>query len=132
MAARTSLTPAATAETSTKWRLVWPETIEAIVVLPVPGRSPQQQRHRLVALDQPPQRRPGREQVLLADELVEVARAHPHRQRRGVVGVAGERAARRALRGQRSGPSYAKRPSIASTLSGRSVGDDAQETPASR
>ena len=37
MAARTSLTPAETAETSTKCRLVWPETIEAIVVLPVPG-----------------------------------------------------------------------------------------------
>ena len=37
IASRTSLTPAATAETSTKSRLVRPETIEAIVVLPVPG-----------------------------------------------------------------------------------------------
>jgi hypothetical protein len=37
MAARTSLTPAATADTSTKRRLVCRLTIEAIVVFPVPG-----------------------------------------------------------------------------------------------
>ena len=37
MAARTSLTPAETAETSTKRRSVCWLTIEAIVVLPVPG-----------------------------------------------------------------------------------------------
>jgi hypothetical protein len=43
IAARTSFTPAATADTSTKRRLVWPETIEAMVVFPVPG-GPQSSR----------------------------------------------------------------------------------------
>ena len=36
----------------------------------------------VTARDQPAQRRPDREQVLLADDLVEGARAHPHRQAR--------------------------------------------------
>ena len=66
IASRTSLTPAATAETSTKCRLVWPETIEAIVVLPVPGGP-----HSSSDIDWSPStsRRsgaPGVEQVLLA------------------------------------------------------------------
>ena len=82
MAARTSLTPAETAETSTKRRSVCRLRIEAIVVLPVPGRAPQQQRHRLVALDQLAQRRALGAQLRLADELVERARPHPYRQRR--------------------------------------------------
>ena len=60
IAARTSLTPADTAETSTNARSVWPLTIAAIVVLPGARRPPQQQRHRLVALDQLAQRRPRR------------------------------------------------------------------------
>ena len=58
------------------------------------GRPPQQQRHRLVALDQAAQRRPGGAQLLLADELVDRARSHPDRQRCRGVGV-GARATRR-------------------------------------
>src|SRR3546814_1785309 len=46
-----------------------------------------------LALDQLAQRRSGRAQLLLADELVERAGTHPHRQWGGRVRVAGERAA---------------------------------------
>ena len=85
MAARTSLTPAATADTSTKRRSVALETIDAIVVLPVPGgpHSSSEDVGWSGALDQPAQRRARRQQVLLPDELVEGARPHPHRQRAG-------------------------------------------------
>ena len=76
MTARTSLTPAVTAESSTNRRPVARLTRWASVVLPVPG-GPQRiteigddraGRHRS---DQPPQRRSGRQQVVLADHLVE-------------------------------------------------------------
>ena len=49
------------------------------------GRAVEDQRHRLVGLDQPAQRRPRTEQVLLADDLVERARPHAHGQRRARV-----------------------------------------------
>ena len=51
------------------------------------GRAAEHQRHRLVGLDQPPQRRAGAEQVLLADDLVE--RARPHRTASGAPGSTG-------------------------------------------
>jgi len=57
------------------------------------GRSPEQQRHRLVTLDEATQRRTVGEQVPLPRELVQGARPHPYRERRGGVGVAGQRAA---------------------------------------
>ena len=45
-------------------------------------RPPEEQRHRLVRLDQPPQRRAGLQEVPLPDEVVETGRPHPHRQGR--------------------------------------------------
>ena len=49
------------------------------------GRPPEDHRrrpgHPALALDQPAQRRAGDQQVLLADDLVEGARPHPHGQR---------------------------------------------------
>ena len=82
MTARTSLTPAVIAESSTKRLLVALETTYARVVLPVPG-GPQRITEdgpagppRALA-DQSAQRRAGLQQVLLADDLVEDARAHP-------------------------------------------------------
>ena len=57
------------------------------------GRTPQQQRHRLVGLDQPAQRRAGLQQVLLAHQLLEGARTHPHGERRRAVVVARQRPA---------------------------------------
>ncbi len=50
------------------------------------GRSPQHHRQRRVALDEPAQRRAAGEQVALADDLVEGARAHPHREGRDPLG----------------------------------------------
>ena len=50
---------------------------------------------RLAGLDRGPQRRALAEQVLLADELVERARAHPHRERRLARGTGGARLLRR-------------------------------------
>ena len=50
------------------------------------GRAPEDDRLQEVALDRLAQRLPGREQFLLADELVERARPHPlgeRRRRRG-------------------------------------------------
>ena len=46
-----------------------------------PGRSPQQQRREVPARDAAPERPALADEVLLADELVEVARAHPGGQR---------------------------------------------------
>ena len=68
------------------------------------GRPPEQQRHRLVALDQLAQRRPRRPQLLLADQLVERPRPHPHGQRRRRVGVARQRPTR-GLRALHPAPS---------------------------
>ena len=53
------------------------------------GRAVEDQRHRLVGLDQPAQRRPRAEQVLLADDLVERPRPHPDGERRAGVDGAG-------------------------------------------
>ena len=47
----------------------------AIVVLPVPGRAPEDHRRQPVGLDEHPQRRARAEQVLLADDLVEACGA---------------------------------------------------------
>ena len=43
---------------------------------------------RVAGLDRGPQRRALGEQVLLADEVVERPRSHPHRERRAVAGGA--------------------------------------------
>lgn len=51
--ARTRGTPAVTAESSTNRRWVARDTTDAIVVLPTPGRAPEEHRHRL-PLGQPP------------------------------------------------------------------------------
>ncbi len=59
------------------------------------GRAPQQHRHRLVALDQAPQRRSLDQQVVLAHQLVERARPHPHGERAARVGGVGQAAAAR-------------------------------------
>ena len=48
-----------------------------------PRRPPQHQRHGRIMINQLAERGAGAGQVLLADHLVQVARAHPHGQRRG-------------------------------------------------
>ena len=59
-----------------------------------PGRSPQEHRHRL-PVGEAAQRRPGREEVLLPDDLIQRARPQPHGERRlRVRGVAEGSAAR--------------------------------------
>jgi hypothetical protein len=52
----------------------------ASVVLPVPGGPHSTTDSGRVALDEPAQRRAAGQQVALADDLVEGARAHPHRE----------------------------------------------------
>ena len=116
MAARTSLTPAATAETSTNRRSGLLADDRGDGRLAGAGRSPEQQRHRLVALDQLAQRRPGGPQLLLPDELVERARPHPHGQRRRGVRVGAERPGAGHLAGRDPGagcpaPGISNRPS---------------------
>ncbi len=64
------------------------------------GRTPQEQRERLVGVDDLPQRRPGGQQVLLADELVERARPHAHGERRRRVVVVREAATTGCGRGR--------------------------------
>ena len=66
--------------------------------------APEQQRHRRSASTSRRSGEPGGEQVLLADDLVERARPHPHRERRGGVhdGASGRR--RTAPVGARSRP----------------------------
>ena len=90
MTSRTSLTPALSADSCAKRRLVALETISASVVLPGAGRPEQDQRHRRVALDQPAQRR---------------ARARAggpaRRPRPGCAGACGRRAARSGRRARR-------------------------------
>ena len=82
MTARTSLTPADSADSASNRRPVACEISDASVVLPVPGGPVE---------DAPTPRptpstsrrsgEPGAEQVVLADDLVEGGRPHPHRQR---------------------------------------------------
>ena len=82
MTARTSLTPAVIAESSTKRLLVALLTTYARVVLPVPG-GPQRITDEGPAgpaaalADEAAQRRARLEQMLLADDLVQRARTHP-------------------------------------------------------
>ena len=70
------------------------------MVLPVPGGPVQQHRRRRAALDEPPQRRTGPQQVPLPDHLVERARTHPHGQRgrrgRAAAGMATDGASSRS------------------------------------
>ena len=99
MTERTSLTPAVTAESSTKRRSAAVATRWASVVLPVPGRPPEDRRQRsrgpAGALDEPAQRAAGAQHLGLAPDLVEGAGPHPDGER----GDAGRRrAARRARR----------------------------------
>ena len=60
---------------------------------------PEEHRHGGRSLGEPPQRRARCEQVLLADDLVQAARPHPHRQR----GLGRVRATQRATGGRRPG-----------------------------
>ncbi len=46
-----------------------------------PGRSVQDRAMRMTRLDRRPQRRPGRQHMLLPDKLIQAPRPHPHRQR---------------------------------------------------
>jgi hypothetical protein len=78
--ARTSLTPAVTADSSTNAAAACRDTTAAIVVLPDPG-GPQRNTDIASPAASRPQRRPRRKQVRLTDDLVQGARAHPHRQR---------------------------------------------------
>ncbi len=91
IAARTSFTPADTAETSTNARSVCLLTIAAIVVFPVPGGPQSSTDIDLPPLDQLPQGRALGSQLRLADELVEGAWPHPHREGCRGRGVGGQR-----------------------------------------
>ena len=78
---RTSFTPAVTALSCSKARFVLPATARARVVLPVPGGP---QKMALVSRSFSTSRRsgrPGLDQVLLADDVVEGARPQARRQR---------------------------------------------------
>ena len=75
--ARTSATPDMTADSDAKWAPISSASSRARLVLPVPGRAPQQERREVAAGDAAPERAALADEVLLADELVEVARAHP-------------------------------------------------------
>ena len=77
MTARTSLTPAETADSWAKCRPVEPATSVARVVFPVPGGPYSNIEDGDAALDQPAQRRPGPEQVRLTGHLVQSAGPHP-------------------------------------------------------
>ena len=84
--------------------------MRASVVLPVPGRAPQDDRLQQIALDRLAQRLARREELLLADELVEGARPHP----------LGQRRARGASAAASSGNSDSMRRSLQMTTSSRS------------
>ena len=76
--------PASTALNETNRAFVVSAMMRASVVLPVPGGPQRMIDCRQVALDRFAQRLAGREQLLLADELVERARPHALGQRRAV------------------------------------------------
>ena len=80
--ARTSFTPAVSADIATKRRSVARATRWAMVVLPLPGGPQRITDIGRPPADQPPQRRAGGQQVILADQFVEAGRTHPDRQRR--------------------------------------------------
>ena len=85
-AARTSLTPAVTAESSVNLRLVTWLTTYARVVLPVPG-GPHSSSDIGASLSMSLRNGvPGRGEVPLADHLVQRPRPHPHGERRGLLG----------------------------------------------
>ena len=114
---RMSLTPASTAETSTNSRSPDCATTYARVVFPVPGRSPQDHRGGrgagVIGGDEPPQGAARFEGGLLADDLLEGARPHPHRERRAVITIAVHRvrgAGASPLRGRDLRPSPQGRP----------------------
>ena len=108
IAARTSLTPAETAETSTNRRPVLRLRIEAIVVLPVPGGPHSSSDMAWSPSTSCRSGEPAARQLLLADQLVERAWAHPDGQwRPGVVGRA-QRAAPAGTVPARSCPGRSK------------------------
>ena len=76
MTSRISLTPESTAESAKKQALAWVATSLPRVVFPVPGGAPEDHRVGAPRLDRGPQRLAGAEDVLLPDELAEVARPH--------------------------------------------------------
>ncbi len=80
--ARTSFTPADSADIATKRRSAAAATRCAMVVLPVPGGPHRMIETIVAAVDQLPQRRARGEQVLLPDQFVQGRRAHPDGQRR--------------------------------------------------
>ena len=75
MTSFTSLMPDSTAENATNSARVRSAIRRASVVLPVPGRPPQDDRLQQVALDHFAQRPSRRDEVILADDLVERPRA---------------------------------------------------------
>ena len=78
---RTSARPACTADSSSNAASACWAARRASVVLPAPGRAVQDHAVRLAGLERCAQRGAGREQVLLADELVERLRPHPRGER---------------------------------------------------
>ena len=70
-----------TAESEMKWAPIASASRRARLVLPVPGRAPQQDRRQVAAGDAAAQRSALADEVRLPDELLEVARAHPRGQR---------------------------------------------------
>ncbi len=75
--------PLITAENSMKLALVVSAMILASVVLPTPGGPQKIMEPEIVALDLHAQRLAGADQVLLAAQLLQGARAHALGQRRG-------------------------------------------------
>ena len=82
IASRTSLTPAVTADRATNALAVAPAISRARVVLPVPGGPQRITDDSRSASIRARRGRPGRQQVVLADDLVERLWPHPGGQRR--------------------------------------------------
>ena len=85
-ASRMSLTPDSTAESAMNSALNASAISRASVVLPTPGRSPQDHRVRLARRERDGERLARREQMPLADHLVDRRRAQALGERRGGIG----------------------------------------------
>ena len=79
--ARTSTTPDMTAESEVNWAPISAGEEAGQAGLAGPGRAPQQQRREVAARDPAPERPALADEVLLPDELLEIARAHPRGKR---------------------------------------------------
>ena len=79
--ARTSTTPDMTADSDVKWAPISAASRRARLVLPVPGGPHSRSDERWPRAMPAPERAALADEVLLADELVEVARAHPRGER---------------------------------------------------